>query len=568
MKRSKKMLAMVTTLLLILILTVPVSAAGKISKSKATLVTGQKMQLKLSGTKGKVKWSSSKKSVAAVSSKGVVTAKKKGSATITAKVGKKKYTCKVTVEAPRMNKQMITLNVKKSVTLKLTGTKQKIKWSSSNKNVAIVNKKGKVTAKNAGSADIIATVSGMKYVCRVIVAGKGTTPVVPVNTPVPVKPTEIPVEPTKVPVQPTQAPEPTAIPQPTKAPVQPTEVPKTTSTPTPVPTATPTPIIIVAPTSTPGPIKATRVRFNPYPVNYKLTRRYPTYKLEVEILPHNAEPIEYKLTSSDTSVATVDADGTVTGVGDGTVTIYVEAADSLCEGDSIQFDVDVIRKPFNSQVSLEGGDTKSFEIADYSDFDITDFSEVEFNYSDPDGIIGDVNVNCDSSSYKAFGFRAYRKGTITVTATYGEKLLGTWNVTINSDWTDYFGYVAWRHSVESQIWNDNMPLREKMDAARDYIKTNFKYGTEVQPDGYKTYAAIYAWQEGYHFIDCFGSSELLGDFAKDAGAQMKYVSTHSDQMYDDFIDATSNAGGHLFNIVLIDGEWVSYDAQPPHVPHN
>lgn len=127
MKRSKKMLAMVTTLLLILILTVPVSAAGKISKSKATLVTGQKMQLKLSGTKGKVKWSSSKKSVAAVSSKGVVTAKKKGSATITAKVGKKKYTCKVTVEAPRMNKQMITLNVKKSVTLKLTGTKQKIK---------------------------------------------------------------------------------------------------------------------------------------------------------------------------------------------------------------------------------------------------------------------------------------------------------------------------------------------------------------------------------------------------------------------------------------------------------
>lgn len=113
-----------------------------------------------------------------------------------------------------------------------------------------------------------------------------------------------------------------------------------------------------------------------------------------------------------------------------------------------------------------------------------------------------------------------------------------------------------------------MSLREKMDAARDYIKTNFKYGTEVQPDGYKAYAAIYAWQEGYHFIDCFGSSELFGDFAKDAGAQMKYVSTHSDQMYDDFIDATSNAGGHLFNIVLIDGEWVSYDAQPPHVPHN
>ena len=55
MKRSKKMLAMVTTLLLILILTVPVSAAGKISKSKATLVTGQKMQLKYKGQSKMVK---------------------------------------------------------------------------------------------------------------------------------------------------------------------------------------------------------------------------------------------------------------------------------------------------------------------------------------------------------------------------------------------------------------------------------------------------------------------------------------------------------------------------------
>lgn len=267
MKRIKKIFALVTVVLLILAMAVPVSAAGKISKSKATLVTGQKMQLKLSGTKGKVKWSSSKKSVAAVSSKGLVTAKKKGFATITAKVGKKKYTCKVTVEAPRINKQMITLNVKKSVTLKLTGTKQKIKWSSSNKNVATVNKKGKVTAKNAGSADIIATVGGMKYVCRVIVAGKGTVPVVPVETPVPVRPTEVPVEPTKAPVQPTQAPEPTAIPQPTKAPVQPTEVPKPTSTPvptaTPIPTATPTEV--PKPTNTPLPTATPEPTATPTP---------------------------------------------------------------------------------------------------------------------------------------------------------------------------------------------------------------------------------------------------------------------------------------------------------------
>ena len=245
---------MVTVLLLIFAMAVPVSAAGKLNKKKATLVTGQKLQLKLSGTKGKVKWTSNKKTVATVSSKGLVKAKKKGSATITAKVGKKKYTCKVTVEAPRMNKQIITLNVKKSVTLKLTGTRQKIKWSSSNKNVASVNKRGKVTAKNAGSANIIATVGGRKYVCKVIVVGKGTVPVVPIETPIPVKPTEAPV---KEPVKPTQVPEPTVIPQPTKVPVQPTEVPKPTNTPiptaAPVPTNTPIPTVTPVPTATPTP---------------------------------------------------------------------------------------------------------------------------------------------------------------------------------------------------------------------------------------------------------------------------------------------------------------------------
>lgn len=103
MKRNKKILTVITILLLIVCMAVPVSAAGKINKKKATLKVGQTLQLKVTGTKGKVKWKSSKKSVATVSSKGRVKAKKKGSATITAKVGKKKYTCKVTVKKPSTN---------------------------------------------------------------------------------------------------------------------------------------------------------------------------------------------------------------------------------------------------------------------------------------------------------------------------------------------------------------------------------------------------------------------------------------------------------------------------------
>ena len=103
MKRNKKILSLITILLLIVCMAVPVSAAGKINKKKATLKVGQTLQLKVTGIKGKVKWTSSKKSVATVSSKGRVKAKKKGSATITAKVGKKKYTCKVTVKKPSTN---------------------------------------------------------------------------------------------------------------------------------------------------------------------------------------------------------------------------------------------------------------------------------------------------------------------------------------------------------------------------------------------------------------------------------------------------------------------------------
>lgn len=144
-----------------------VQAAVKISSKSMVLVKGQKKTLKLKGTSKKAKWSTNKKAVATVSSKGVVTAKKKGTAVITAKVGSKKYTCKVTVETPKLNKSSVSLDVNKSITLKMNGTKQAVKWSSDDKEIATVNSRGKVTAKEAGIAKITANVGGAKYVCRV-----------------------------------------------------------------------------------------------------------------------------------------------------------------------------------------------------------------------------------------------------------------------------------------------------------------------------------------------------------------------------------------------------------------
>ena len=69
----------------------------------------------------------------------------------------------------KLNKKTLTLEVGKSETLKITGTKSKITWSSSNKAIATVSTKGKITAKKAGKATITATVSKKKYSCTITV---------------------------------------------------------------------------------------------------------------------------------------------------------------------------------------------------------------------------------------------------------------------------------------------------------------------------------------------------------------------------------------------------------------
>lgn len=152
----------------------------QISARKMTLIKGQKKTLKLKGNRKKVKWSSTKKAVAAVSAKGVVTARKAGTTVIKAKVGTKIYSCKVIVEAPKLNKTSITLKEGSSCQLKMLGTRQKVKWSSSAKSVVTVSATGKVKVKQVKkdtSARITASVGGKKYSCRVLVKDvKAATP--------------------------------------------------------------------------------------------------------------------------------------------------------------------------------------------------------------------------------------------------------------------------------------------------------------------------------------------------------------------------------------------------------
>lgn len=74
----------------------------------------------------------------------------------------------------KISKTKTTLSVGDTITLKMTGTKKTVKWTTSNKKVATVSKKGKVVAKKVGSTKIKAKVSGKTYTCKVTVKKKGT----------------------------------------------------------------------------------------------------------------------------------------------------------------------------------------------------------------------------------------------------------------------------------------------------------------------------------------------------------------------------------------------------------
>ena len=140
-----------------------------LNKTSMYLAKGVSTTLKVKGTKQAAKWSTSDKSIVTVDKNGTVKAVKKGTATITAKVDGKKLKCKVKVENPTISKSYVSLKKGKTVTLSVSGTKQKIKWSSSDKSIAKVSKAGKVTAVANGKATITARVDGKKLKCTVYV---------------------------------------------------------------------------------------------------------------------------------------------------------------------------------------------------------------------------------------------------------------------------------------------------------------------------------------------------------------------------------------------------------------
>ena len=364
-------------------------------------------------------------------------------------------------------------------------------------------------------------------------APKPTVTPIPKPTAIP-KPTTIP-KPTAIP-KPTEAPKPTAAPQPTKAP-RPTATPKPTATPR--PTATP------APTATPKPVKVSSITLNQ--TSLTMTSKGQTASLTATVNPGNAANKSITWSSSNSSVATVNANGTVTAVANGTADITATAADG--SGVSAKCSV-TVRVPNNVRnITLEGGKSKTIG-PDIDDFDNIDFKQVTFDIKNDNKSIEIAGFN--ATEYAAgVTIEGLRKGYAIIIAKYNGAVLLTYNVTIASDWQEYLGYVSWRHTVESKIWTDGMSLKDKMDTARDFIKTNYDYKNGSG-------AAVYVYND--KTLDCHSATEIMGDFAKDAGANVKYSNTTTGLYYDYFAD--SKAGRHTFNVIFIDGAWAPYDASP------
>ncbi len=149
--------------------TVSVAPSVTLNKSKIYLAEGCKTTLvaTVKNTDEAVKWSSSDKNIAKVDKDGNVTAVKAGKAVITAKSGTASITCSVTVENPALSKTSMYLAKGVSTTLKVKGTKQAAKWSTSDKSIVTVDKNGTVKAVKKGSATVTAKVDGKKLKCKI-----------------------------------------------------------------------------------------------------------------------------------------------------------------------------------------------------------------------------------------------------------------------------------------------------------------------------------------------------------------------------------------------------------------
>ena len=157
-----------------------------IDQSTVEMIIGETVQLSATvkpsdATDQNITWSSTRQSVATVNGQGLVTALAEGRTTIKARIGGKTSSCIVKVSKEfvgvtsiSLDKSSLSLIKGESETLVATvnpsnATHKIVSWSSSDTGVATVDPDGKVSAIANGSATITAQVDDIKATCSITV---------------------------------------------------------------------------------------------------------------------------------------------------------------------------------------------------------------------------------------------------------------------------------------------------------------------------------------------------------------------------------------------------------------
>ena len=471
---------------------------------------GQTYQLKATAspsnaTTKSVTWKSSNTRVVTVNSAGRLTAVGNGSATITATAkdgSKKKVTCKVTVKIPTVVKvNNVSLNKND---LALTSKGQSYQLSAS---VAPSNASNKSVKWTSGNPKV-ATVSSSGKVTAV---ANGNTTITATAADGSGKKDICAVT---------------------------VNIPKPAD-----PTPTPTPSVV----------KVSSVSLNPSSLS--LTKKGQTARLSATVSPSNATNKSINWSSSNSNVATV-SNGMVTAVGNGSATITATAADGSGKKASCSVTVNIPTTPDTQTITLAGGEGDGCAIGWWDEIaNQIDLTKITWELSGNTDCIEISGMGYwDGMQQSRIDFTALKQGSVKAIAKYNGNVLRVWNINVTSNWSTYMGYESWKKGVEAKIWTNGMSVTDKLSALCKYIQTNWTYGP----------GCSYYYAPDQSTLDCVGATDLFGNMAKDLGVRVGYVDYNTGTIYDYMADAMSYSSGHVYNAVYLNGQWVGYDAQPPH----